>query len=125
MSAMQATSSIPVRFWCNERGSGGIRLGGVLTTSPISSLARFIAESGVHPSGVQEWFTNPKGAWARYETGDLDQRQTLATLEFEAVEHGLGLDVTGFVQAFFAGFTVRETMIRVVRALKRQTSWRA
>jgi putative hydrolase of the HAD superfamily len=93
-------------------------LGGVLTTSPMPSLARFLADSGVPQHGVYEWFTNPDGAWANYETGRLDQHQVLAPLELEAAEQGLSLDVGGFVQAFFAGFAVRERMVRAVDALK-------
>lgn len=58
------------------------------------------------------------GAWARYETGSLDERGVLSCLEREASEQGLVIDVRGFMQAFFAGFALNEPMLDVVRALK-------
>lgn len=93
-------------------------LGGVLTTSPLPTVSDFLVQSRIPPELVYAWFTNPAGAWARYETSILEEQDVLSCMELEASEQGLELDVDGFVQAFFAGFSLREEMIDVVRALK-------
>ena len=93
-------------------------LGGVLTTSPLPTLSDFIRDAHLPRELVYAWFTNPVGAWARYKTGTLDERDVLSDLAFEASQQGLKLNVDGFVQAFFTGFALNKPMIDVVRALR-------
>jgi epoxide hydrolase-like predicted phosphatase len=93
-------------------------LGGVLTTSPVPALARLLVPQGHDPQTVYAWFTNPTGAWAQYETGQLTEQEVQPALEREAEKVGLDLDVRAFLETFFAGFEVRPKMVQVVESMK-------
>jgi putative hydrolase of the HAD superfamily len=94
-------------------------LGGVLTSSPMTTLSDFLRGTNDSPPDVYAWFTDPAGPWAAYETGRLDETEALAALKTRAADLGFELDVTAFVEAFWAGFEVQQEMLDIVAAVRR------
>jgi len=92
--------------------------GGVITTSPLAGMRNFCRDSNLPWESLRTLFALPNGAWSRYETNALSQADFITAFEAEALAHGLTMDGGAFLEAFFAGLSLRPEMVAVVRALR-------
>jgi putative hydrolase of the HAD superfamily len=90
-------------------------VGGVLTTSPFESFARYEAEHGLPPGLIRRLNSeNPDAnAWARFERNELDRVAFAEAFEAEALAAGQTLDAHLLLSAI--GGQLRPEMIEAAR----------
>jgi putative hydrolase of the HAD superfamily len=94
--------------------------GGVITSSPFEAFAAYEAAHGL-PAGFIRRVnaTNPDdNAWARLERSEIDA--AAFDLQFRAEANALGHDVPGGAVLPLLAGTVREPMVRALKACKAQ-----
>jgi putative hydrolase of the HAD superfamily len=95
-------------------------IGGVLTTSPVTSIRRFCEREGLPHDVIGPMLATHDGAWSRFEKSEIPQEAFVEAFEAECAEKGVRLDGRGFLDAFFGRLEVREEMVGAVRLLRGQ-----
>lgn len=93
-------------------------VGGVLTTSPVSSIRAYAARLGLDYDRLGPLLASHEGAWSRFEKNELPQAEFCQLFEAECTNVGLTLRGEEFLGAFFGALTVRQEMVGMVEALR-------
>lgn len=103
-----------------KRAAAIFDIGGVLTTSPVSSIRRFCEREGLDHSLIGPMLATHEGAWSRFEKSEISQEEFVRLFEQECGDRGIRIDGVRFLGAFFEQLTVRDEMLAVVRHLRGQ-----
>jgi putative hydrolase of the HAD superfamily len=92
--------------------------GGVISTSPLLGMQAYCERENVPMDAIRQLFASHDGAWSRFETNSISREEFVQAFEAEARANGYTLDGWGFLDAFFAGMSVRPEMVAVARWLR-------
>lgn len=92
--------------------------GGVISTSPLLGMRAYCERENVPMDAIRQLFATHDGAWSKFETNSISREEFVQAFEAEARTNGYTLDGWGFLDAFFAGMSVRPEMIAVARWLR-------
>lgn len=93
-------------------------IGGVLTTSPVTSIRNYAHRVGLDYERLRPLLASHEGTWSRFEKSEISQEEFCRVFEAECHEAGVPLRGEEFLGAFFQQLTIREEMVGMVRALR-------
>jgi putative hydrolase of the HAD superfamily len=93
-------------------------IGGVLTTSPVVSIRRYVESQGHDYSVIGPMIAHHDLAWSRWERSELSEDEFVVRFEAECLEAGFSVSARGILEAAFGSQATRPEMVSAVRHLR-------